>query len=82
MNVDAQTLVTLVAAVLLAIILFRRVVGKGIKLAVRTALWGGALALLSGLGGPLGVNLVNALVLGVLGVPGLGLLMALSFVTG
>ncbi|MBM6926209.1 pro-sigmaK processing inhibitor BofA family protein, partial [Pseudoflavonifractor phocaeensis] len=43
----------------------------------------GVLYVLSGVGGlvglRLGVNLVNALVLGLLGVPGFGLLAALSW---
>lgn len=44
-------------------------------------LWGlAALALLNQIGLGLGVNLVNALILGVLGVPGLGLLLMLQWV--
>ena len=39
-----------------------------------------ALALLNQIGLGLGVNLVNALILGVLGVPGLGLLLMLQWV--
>lgn len=43
-------------------------------------LWGCSAALLNQIGLGLGVNLVNALILGVLGVPGLGLLLMLQWV--
>ena len=53
------------------------------RLAARTGVGLGVLYVLSGVGGlvglRLGVNLVNALVLGLLGVPGFGLLAALSW---
>lgn len=68
---------------LLLLVLLRRVVGYGLKVALRTALGGGVLAALSPFGGMiglhLGVNLWNALVIGVLGLPGLGLLMLLNW---
>lgn len=63
--------------------LLRRAVAAVVKLALRTAVGAGVLAALSCVGGViglnLGVNLSNALVLGVLGAPGLGLLMMLNW---
>lgn len=54
------------------------------RLAARTGLGVAALAAFSPLGGllgiPLGVNLLNGMVLGVLGVPGFGLLLMLNWV--
>ena len=50
------------------------------RLAVRSSVGLAALALLNQIGLGLGVNLVNALILGVLGVPGLGLLLMLQWV--
>ena len=54
-----------------------------VRLAARTGVGLAALWALSGVGGlvglHLGVNLVNALVLGVLGVPGFGLLLMLNW---
>lgn len=54
------------------------------KLLVNTALGFGALLLLRWLGGyigvTLGVNLFNALVVGILGLPGLGLLLMLKWI--
>ena len=68
---------------LLLLVLLRRAVAAVVKLALRTAVGAGVLAALSGVGGViglnLGVNLSNALVLGVLGAPGLGLLMMLNW---
>ena len=68
---------------LLLLVLLRRAVAAGVKLALRTAVGAGVLAALSCVGGViglnLGVNLSNALVLGVLGAPGLGLLMMLNW---
>lgn len=51
-----------------------------LRLAVRSSVGLAALALLNQIGLGLGVNLVNALILGVLGVPGLGLLLMLQWV--
>lgn len=68
---------------LLLVILLRRMLYVGLKVAARTVLGGGLLALLSPFGGMvglhLGVNLWNALTIGVLGLPGLGLLMLLNW---
>ena len=54
------------------------------KLLVNTALGFGGLLLLRWLGGyigvTLGVNLFNALVVGILGLPGLGLLLMLKWI--
>ncbi len=54
------------------------------KLLVNTALGFGALLLLRWLGGyigvTLGINLFNALVVGILGLPGLGLLLMLKWI--
>lgn len=68
--------------VLLAALL-RRPLGWLLRLAARTGVGLGVLYVLSFVGGPvglrLGVNLANALVLGLLGAPGLGLLAALDW---
>ena len=68
---------------LLALVLLRRVVAALLRLILRTAVGVGVLAILSRVGGAvglgLGVNLANALVLGTLGAPGLGLLMLLNW---
>lgn len=67
-----------------ALFLLRRPAARLLRLALRSSVGLAALALLSQLGGPigvrLGVNLVNALVLGALGVPGFGLLLMLQWV--
>ncbi len=64
--------------------LLRRPLGTLLRLAARTGVGLGFLALFAPLGqlvgAGLGVNLFNALVLGVLGAPGLGLLMMLRWV--
>ena len=60
--------------------LLRRPLGQLLRLAVRSSVGLAALALLNQIGLGLGVNLVNALILGVLGVPGLGLLLMLQWV--
>ena len=62
-----------------ALLLLRRPAAWLLRLALRSSVWLAVLALFSQVGRlvgiSLGVNLVNALVLGVLGVPGLGLLL-------
>ena len=63
-----------------ALLLLRRPAAQLIRLAVRSSVGLAALALLNQIGLGLGVNLVNALILGVLGVPGLGLLLMLQWV--
>lgn len=64
--------------------LLHRPLGRLIRLAARSAVGLAALALFSQVGHfigvSLGVNLVNALVLGILGVPGFGLLLMLQWV--
>ena len=68
---------------ILALVVFRRAVGGVLRLAGRSLLGLGFLALwaksgvLAGLA--LGVNILNALVLGTLGVPGLGLLLLIRW---
>lgn len=66
-----------------ALLLLRRPLAQLIRLAVRSSVGLAALALFSQagqlLGFSLGVNLVNALVLGLLGVPGFGLLLMLQW---
>lgn len=72
-----------VAALLLAVVLgatvLRKLLGAALRLAGRTALGMAVLMALQQLGGllgfQLGVNWFNALVLGALGAPGLGLLL-------
>ena len=85
-NMDPQVVVSILSAAALAAILFRKWIWSAVRLAGRTAVGGAVLAglsLCSGFTGlQLGVNLVNALVLGVLGLPVLGLLLALNAVTG
>lgn len=74
--------VALLALSILA--LLHRPLGRLFRLAARSAVGLAALALFSAVGQftgvSLGVNLVNALVLGVLGVPGFGLLLMLQWV--
>ncbi len=78
-----KALLTAAAAVILAVI-FRRPLKSLGRLAARSGLWLGALWLLRGVGPligvHLGVNLCNAVVLGVLGLPGLALLMLVQWV--
>lgn len=70
-------------AALLILLLFHRWLFQLAGLALRTLLGGLFLQLLVVLGSPLGiclgVNLFNALVLGLLGAPGFGLLLLLSW---
>lgn len=69
-----------VMVALAALLLLHRPLGRLLRLAVRSSVGLAALALLNQIGLGLGVNLVNALILGVLGVPGLGLLLMLQWV--
>ena len=66
-----------------ALLLLRRPAAWLLRLALRSSVWLAVLALFSQvgrlLGISLGVNLVNALVLGMLGAPGLGLLLMLQW---
>lgn len=74
--------VALLALSILA--LLHRPLGRLLRLAARSAVGLAVLALFSQVGQfigvSLGVNLVNALILGVLGVPGFGLLLMLQWV--
>ena len=74
--------VALLALSILA--LLHRPIGRLLRLAARSAVGLAVLALFSQVGQfigvSLGVNLVNALILGVLGVPGFGLLLMLQWV--
>lgn len=64
----------------LALVIFRRQVTWLLKLLGRSALWLAALALAAQSGlAVLGVNCLNALALGLLGLPGLGLLLLLRW---
>ena len=73
-----------VMVALAALLLLHRPLGRLLRLAVRSSVGLAVLALFSSVGHyigvNLGVNLVNALVLGVLGVPGFGLLLMLQWV--
>ena len=69
-----------VMVALAALLLLHRPLVRLLRLAVRSSVGLAALALLNQIGLGLGVNLVNALILGVLGVPGLGLLLMLQWV--
>ncbi len=80
-------LVTLgLAAAVLLLAVLRRPLKALLRLLCRSGVGLGVRAALRALGAPLGlalgVNLWNALVLGLLGVPGLGLLLMLNWVTG
>ncbi len=82
---DARAVGLCLALALFALLLpvLARPLAKLFKLAGRTMAALGSLALLKLVGGAvglsLGVNLVNALVVALLGVPGLGLLMMLDW---
>lgn len=66
-----------------ALLVLRRPAARLLRLALRSSVGLAALALFSQVGGflgvSLGVNLVNALILGTLGVPGFGLLLLLQW---
>lgn len=74
--------VGILAALLLGVLL-RKTLGRLVRIVLRTAAGCGLLAVLAAfdgvLGLHLGVNLYNALVIGVLGAPGVGLLLMLSW---
>ena len=69
--------------VLAALLMLRRPLGRLLRLVWRSSVGLAVLALFQQLGGflgiSLGVNLVNALVLGALGVPGFALLLILQW---
>ena len=74
---NSTWLPVLIAALLLAVV-FRRPALWLVKLSARSLVWLGGLFLLGAAGlGVLGVNCFNALVLGLLGLPGAGLLLSL-----
>lgn len=81
-----QTLVPLAGAlgVLFLLAVLRKPLGRFLRLCTRTGAGLCALAVFAPvgnlLGAGLGVNLFNALVLGVLGAPGFGLLLMLKWV--
>ena len=66
-----------------ALILLRRPMHLLFRLLARSSLWLAVLSLLAPagrfLGGALGANPVNALILGLLGIPGLGLLLMIQW---
>lgn len=76
--------VLIVLGVLVLLILLRRPLGKLGRLAVRSGLWLVFLWLFKSVaplvGVNLGVNLFNAVILGLLGVPGLAFLMMAQWV--
>jgi inhibitor of the pro-sigma K processing machinery len=73
----------IVLGVLLLLVLLRRPLGGVVRLTARSGLWLGFLWLFRSitplLGVTLGVNLFNAVLLGVLGVPGLALMMMVQW---
>ena len=81
----ALTLLLAAALTVPAIIAFRKPLGKLLRLVGKTGVCVGLLALLRNVGAAfglaLGVNLPNALVLALLGLPGAGLLCLLHWVT-
>ena len=70
----------------LALVLFRRPLGAAGRLLLRSGLGMAFLWLFRGIGGllglQLGVNLLNGVVLGLLGAPGLALLLMVQWLTG
>lgn len=66
-----------------ALLILRRPAARLLRLALRSSIGLAVLALFSQVGHfigvSLGVNLINALVLGVLGIPGFGLLLLLQW---
>lgn len=82
---QATGLALAVTAALLAAVCLRRPLARLLRLGGKTLLGLGFLALFRNAGAlvglTLGVNLPNALTLALLGVPGLGLLMLLGWVT-
>lgn len=82
---SALTLFLAAALVIPAIVAFRRPLGKLLRLAGKTGVCVALLALFQNVGSflglALGVNLPNALVLALLGLPGAGLLCLLHWVT-
>lgn len=85
---DEKTLYIALAVGTAAVLalLMRKILGKLFKIAFRMALGGGFLTLIAPFGDTLGlhlgVNLWNLLVIGFLGMPGVGLLMLLEWLTG
>lgn len=69
----------ILSGILILMVVFRRPLRGLVRLVLRSGLWLGFLWLFKGVGSligvSLGINLFNAAVLGVLGVPGLALLM-------
>lgn len=78
-----KTVLIVLGVLLLLVVLRRPLRGLG-RLTARSGLWLGFLWLFQGaaplLGVTLGVNLFNAVLLGVLGVPGLALLLMVQWV--
>ncbi len=78
----------ILAAIVLvsSLVVMRRMLGRLLRLLARTAVGLGTLFAFSQVGGlsgvTLGVNLLNALVLGLLGAPGFGLLLMLNWTLG
>lgn len=68
---------------LCVLLIFRKAIGRLVRFALRSTVGLVVLALLEQFGGligiRLGVNLANALLLGILGVPGFGLLLMLQW---
>ena len=83
MTADFSPWGALILLLLAALALFHRPLGQLVRLVLRGSVGLAVLALFSPfsslIGVNLGVNLVNALVLGVLGVPGFGLLLMLQW---
>ena len=85
---DVKTLLLLAGAVLLALLITARIFAAPLKVAARviwnTLLGLGALALLNATGAltgfHLGFNLFNALIVGILGIPGIGLLLLVQWI--
>lgn len=79
MKPEPELVVAVVTGIAFVVLVFRKWIWKGVRLLGRMACGG---ALIWGLGQlglvHLGINLVNLVVIGLLGLPGVGLLWALS----
>lgn len=82
---ESEVLISVLVGAVIAVLIFRKLFWRGAKLLVRSALWAAVLTLLAPLGSHIGVALgangINALILGVLGLPGMGLLLLLNWMT-
>lgn len=79
MGATTGALAVAVLLVLLAMVLLYRPLRGLIRLLLRSSVGLAVLAVLNQVGLGLGVNVINALILGILGIPGFGLLLMLQW---